>query len=126
MRRINVANGGCSRECEDEGFENEHAPTGQVGGGGQEGGWQTELGKKKGELTYSNLYKKASSLLYCACIADVDLRSVVWGAAWVLRSQDLKVRRARVVGLASVKCLLEVVGLIDAQETDTLSASGMW
>ena len=43
----------------------------------------------------------------------------------LLRSQDLKVRRARVVGLASVKCLLEVVGLINVQGADTLSAYDM-
>jgi len=38
MRRINVENSGCSHECEDKGFENSHAPIGQVGGGSQEGG----------------------------------------------------------------------------------------
>ena len=53
-----------------------------------------------------------------------SLFSVVTGA--VLRSQDLKVQHAWVVGLASVRCLLEVVGLIDAQGTDTLSAYDMW
>ena len=43
----------------------------------------------------------------------------------LLRSQDLKVQRVWVVVLASVKCLLEVAGLIDAQGTDTLSACDM-
>ena len=33
-------------------------------------------------------------------------------ALYMLRSQDLKVQHAQVVGLASVKCLLEVVGLV--------------
>ena len=68
MRRINVANGRCSCECEDKGFENEYAPTGHVGGGSQEGGRQIEPGKKKGELTYSNFYKKGKLLVVlCIC-----------------------------------------------------------
>ena len=48
-----------------------------------------------------------------------------WYQVNLLRSQDLKVQHAQVVGLASVECLLEVVGLINTQGTDTLSAYNM-
>ena len=68
---------------------------------------------------------------------DSDVLDVVDLVDAVLRSQDLKVRRARVGKFGECRvptgscrscrfeCLLEVVGLSRAQGTDTLSAGNV-